>query len=101
MSEYFVERYIDLIIEQEKNSKISPFVKTRILSGVEAIEYQNRQRHRKMLSLAFNALFVVTTILSVYIGKNIGEVYLKSEKPIVKERVFTDDSNIETLFFKI
>lgn len=78
--------FVDNIIDVQKRSEVDPFLKSRVMSQVDAITSGYERRMRLYLRLAYYCCFAVSIICSVYLGQTLGDSYPVHNNDQVHER---------------
>jgi len=96
-AEYFkVITLAEKVLDEEKSAQPNPFLSTRIMADIEALENKQKQVHQGILK---PVLISISIVIAVFLGITMGQLYkpAKQANAIPTELTYMDDASIESL----
>lgn len=94
---YFkVMQTAEKVMDEEKSAQPNPFLSTRIMAGIEALESKQKQVHQGILK---PVLISISIVIAVFLGITMGQLYkpAKQTSVIPAELSYMDDASMESL----
>ncbi|HEY9125043.1 MAG TPA: hypothetical protein PK252_01350 [Bacteroidales bacterium] len=84
------------VMDEEKSAQHNPFLSTRIMAGIEALESSQKRVRQGILK---PVLISISIVIAVFIGITMGQLYkpAKQSNVIPAELTYMDDASMESL----